>query len=85
MLKLRNEKPGLSSHLIKCKKLFKEGVEFNNSNVIVREVPNALIKENFKIFINGEDISINFKRSKIHDTQERWTLYSNGEYAKIIE
>jgi len=87
-LKKRKERnmPKISiSPITMCKMFFKEGVVFNNSNTlgVKRQDTKVGIISEFKEFSDGS-VQITFLNERTLDA-ETWTIYKNGEYAKIVE
>lgn len=87
MLKKRKErnvpKRGVSP-ITMCQIAFKEGMVFNNTNILglTRRNVEVGIRSEFKEISDGS-VKITFLSKQTRDT-ESWTIYKDGEYAQIV-
>jgi hypothetical protein len=87
LLKKRAEKPKVKVQvkpLTMCKVFFKEGYVLNSSKVLETPKPDFIIGKDLT-FIEEKDLIHARFINKATGIGNTWTVYRNGEYAKIIK
>lgn len=80
--KKRKEKEFIDP-LEKCKVIFKEGVTFNNGNLLDRKQESLLIESVLNFEIGEDEIHMNFGT---HGTTGfKYTVWKDGKFADIIK
>lgn len=83
-MEFKKKKPRPYEHPIDvCKRLFKEGITFNNGKVLNRKQVDVTISSVIKFIDNGHDITMKFTAHS-PSNECSYTMYKSGIFADII-